>query len=375
MKKWIFIVFCFILGFIIHIFYIGYTNELLFNKFIKNSNPDYTITDIYFKKGFLTSKGSFTLNHSHTQLSTKINLKFNNYFFLNKIIKGNFTNPFDFLDEVLKNNKLGTFTLKLHDNNSKIFLNIKDINLSNEGGDTIINGGYIEALMNKNLEIKNIKIHFDMINFSQFYTKFVLQNLNYEQFFNNPVQFYELNLFSNSQQQINFNYLMLDNNKINSFYSKNQVNFNEENSTINLNIQGKSNEIDIDLKSLLGQNLNFDKTKFNITINKFLYSNFNISHFIQKNLDLEIQNLVLEKNKQNISLQGNLNINNSYQAKLQVISSDEPDEIFPCTKDYGGLNQYFLKENNNFFLNLSYDNLANPQLKINGSKFSNMDLN
>lgn len=375
MKKWIFIVFCFILGFIIHIFYIGYTNELLFNKFIKNSNPDYTITDIYFKKGFLTSKGSFTLNHSHTQLSTKINLKFNNYFFLNKIIKGNFTNPFDFLDEVLKNNKLGTFTLKLHDNNSKIFLNIKDINLSNEGGDTIINGGYIEALMNKNLEIKNIKIHFDMINFSQFYTNFVLQNLNYEQFFNNPVQFYELNLFSNSQQQINFNYLMLDNNKINSFYSKNQVNFNEENSTINLNIQGKSNEIDIDLKSLLGQNLNFDKTKFNITINKFLYSNFNISHFIQKNLDLEIQNLVLEKNKQNISLQGNLNINNSYQAKLQVISSDEPDEIFPWTKDYGGLNQYFLKENNNFFLNLSYDNLANPQLKINGSEFSNMDLN
>ncbi|MBX0578562.1 hypothetical protein I7V42_01680 [Campylobacter jejuni] len=375
MKKWIFIVFCFILGFIIHIFYIGYTNELLFNKFIKNSNPDYTITDIYFKKGFLTSKGSFTLNHSHTQLSTKINLKFNNYFFLNKIIKGNFTNPFDFLDEVLKNNKLGTFTLKLHDNNYKIFLNIKDINLSNEGGDTIINGGYIEALMNKNLEIKNIKIHFDMINFSQFYTKFVLQNLNYEQFFNNPVQFYELNLFSNSQQQINFNYLMLDNNKINSFYSKNQVNFNEENSTINLNIQGKSNEIDIDLKSLLGQNLNFDKTKFNITINKFLYSNFNISHFIQKNLDLEIQNLVLEKNKQNISLQGNLNINNSYQAKLQVISSDEPDEIFPWTKDYGGLNQYFLKENNNFFLNLSYDNLANPQLKINGSEFSNMDLN
>ncbi|EOX8345565.1 hypothetical protein ACPWWL_001427 [Campylobacter jejuni] len=375
MKKWIFIVFCFILGFIIHIFYIGYTNELLFNKFIKNSNPDYTITDIYLKKGFLTSKGSFTLNHSHTQLSTKINLKFNNYFFLNKIIKGNFTNPFDFLDEVLKNNKLGTFTLKLHDNNSKIFLNIKDINLSNEGGDTIINGGYTEALMNKNLEIKNIKIHFDMINFSQFYTKFVLQNLNYEQFFNNPVQFYELNLFSDSQQQINFDYLVLDNNKINSFYSKNQVNFNEENSTINLNIQGKSNEIDIDLKSLLGQNLNFDKTKFNITINKFLYSNFNISHFIQKNLDLEIQNLVLEKNKQNISLQGNLNINNSYQAKLQVISSDEPDEIFPWTKDYGGLNQYFLKENNNFFLNLSYDSLANPQLKINGSEFSNMDLN
>lgn len=375
MKKWIFIVFCFILGFIIHIFYIGYTNELLFNKFIKNSNPDYTITDIYFKKGFLTSKGSFTLNHSHTQLSTKINLKFNNYFFLNKIIKGNFTNPFDFLDEVLKNNKLGTFTLKLHDNNSKIFLNIKDINLSNEGGDTIINGGYTEALMNKNLEIKNIKIHFDMINFSQFYTKFVLQNLNYEQFFNNPVQFYELNLFSDSQQEINFDYLVLDNNKINSFYSKNQVNFNEENSTINLNIQGKSNEIDIDLKSLLGQNLNFDKTKFNITINKFLYSNFNISHFIQKNLDLKIQNLILEKNKQNISLQGNLNINNSYQAKLQVISSDEPDEIFPWTKDYGGLNQYFLKENNNFFLNLSYDSLANPQLKINGSEFSNMDLN
>ncbi|ECL3199450.1 TPA: hypothetical protein R4O95_001118 [Campylobacter jejuni] len=375
MKKWIFIVFCFILGFIIHIFYIGYTNELLFNKFIKNSNPDYTITDIYFKKGFLTSKGSFTLNHSHTQLSTKINLKFNNYFFLNKIIKGNFTNPFDFLDEVLKNNKLGTFTLKLHDNNSKIFLNIKDINLSNEGGDTIINGGYIEALMNKNLEIKNIKIHFDMINFSQFYTKFVLQNLNYEQFFNNPVQFYELNLFSDSQQEINFDYLVLDNNKINSFYSKNQVNFNEENSVVNLNIQGKSNEIDIDLKSLLGQNLNFDKTKFNITINKFLNSNFNISHFIQKNLDLKIQNLILEKNKQNISLQGNLNINNSYQAKLQVISSDEPDEIFPWTKDYGGLNQYFLKENNNFFLNLSYDSLANPQLKINGSEFSNMDLN
>ncbi|MFY4755632.1 hypothetical protein ACOTV8_06135 [Campylobacter jejuni] len=375
MKKWIFIVFCFILGFIIHIFYIGYTNELLFNKFIKNSNPDYTITDIYFKKGFLTSKGSFTLNHSHTQLSTKINLKFNNYFFLNKIIKGNFTNPFDFLDEVLKNNKLGTFTLKLHDNNSKIFLNIKDINLSNEDGDTIINGGYIEASMNKNLEIKNIKIHFDMINFSQFYTKFVLQNLNYEQFFNNPVQFYELNLFSDSQQEINFDYLVLDNNKINSFYSKNQVNFNEENSTINLNIQGKSNEIDIDLKSLLGQNLNFDKTKFNITINKFLNSNFNISYFIQKNLDLKIQNLILEKNKQNISLQGNLNINNSYQVKLQVISSDEPDEIFPWTKDYGGLNQYFLKENNNFFLNLSYDSLANPQLKINGSEFSNMDLN
>ncbi|RTJ09754.1 hypothetical protein [Campylobacter jejuni] len=375
MKKSIFIVFCFILGFIIHVFYIGYTNELLFNKFIKNSNPDYTITDIYFKKGFLTSKGSFTLNHSHTQLSTKINLKFNNYFFLNKIIKGNFTNPFDFLDEVLKNNKLGTFTLKLHDNNSKIFLNIKDINLSNEGGDTIINGGYIEALMNENLGIKNIKIHFDMIDFSQFYTKFVLQNLNYEQFFNNPVQFYKLNLFSDSQQEINFDYLVLDNNKINSFYSKNQVNFNEENSTVNLNIQGKSNEIDIDLKSLLGQNLNFDKTKFNIIINKFLNSNFNLSHFIQKNLDLKIQNLILEKNKQNISLQGNLNINNSYQAKLQVISSDEPDEIFPWTKDYGGLNQYFLKENNNFFLNLSYDSLANPQLKINGNKFSNMDLN
>ncbi|WP_144673171.1 hypothetical protein [Campylobacter jejuni] len=375
MKKWIFIVFCFILGFIIPIFYIGYTNELLFNKFSKNNNPDYKITDIYFHKGFLTSKGSFTLNHSHTQLSTKINLKFNNYFFLNKTIKGDFTNPFDFLDEVLKNNKLGTFTLKLHDNNSKIFLNIKDINLSNESGDTIINGGYIEALMNKNLEIKNIKIHFDMIDFSQFYTKFVLQNLNYEQFFNNPVQFYDLNLFSDSQQKINFDYLMLDNNKIKSFYSKNQVNFSEKNSTMSLNMQGRSNEINIDLKSLLGQNLNFDKTKFNITINKFLNSNFNISHFIQKNLDLKIQNLILEKNKQNISLQGNLNINNSYQAKLQVISSDEPDKIFIWAKNYGGLNQYFLKENDNFFLNLSYDSLTNPQLKINGSEFSNMDLN
>ncbi|MFK0399884.1 hypothetical protein ACISMR_04635 [Campylobacter jejuni] len=102
---------------------------------------------------------------------------------------------------------------------------------------------------------------------------------------------------------------------------------------------------------------------------------FHYLSFYSKNLDLEIQNLILEKNKQNISLQGNLNINNSYQAKLQVISSDEPDEIFPWTKDYGGLNQYFLKENNNFFINLSYDSLANPQLKINGSEFSNMDLN
>ncbi|HDZ4936809.1 hypothetical protein OLP40_05525 [Campylobacter jejuni] len=375
MKKWIFIVFCFILGFIIHIFYIGYTNELLFNKLSKNNNPNYQITDIWFKKGFLTSKGSFTLNNSHAQLSTKINLKFNNYFFLNKIIKGELTNPFNFLDEVLKNNKLGTFTLKLHDNNAKIFLNIKDINLSNEGGDTIINGGYIEALMNKNLEIKNIKMHFDIIDFSQFYTKFLLQNLDYEQFFNNPVQFYNFNLFGDSKQEISFDYLMLDNNKINSFYSKNQVKLSKENSTVNLNIQGKSNEINIDLKPLLGQNLNFDKTKFNITINKILDSNFNIAHFIQKNLDLKIQNLILEKNKQNISFQGNLNINNTYQAKLRIISSDEPDKIFLWTKNYGGLNQYFLKENNNFFLNLSYDSLANPQLKINDSEFSNMDLN
>lgn len=375
MKKWIFIVFCFILGFIIHIFYIGYANELLFNKFSKNNNTDYTITDIYFQKGFLTSKGSFTLNNSHTQLSTKINLKFNNYFFLNKIIKGDFTNPFNFLDEVLKNNKLGTFTLKLDKDKAKIFLNIKDINSSNEGGDTIINGGYIEALMNKNLEIKNIKIHFDTIDFSQFYTKFVLQNLNYEQFFNNPSQFYGLNLLSDSEQEINFDYLMLDNNKINSFYSKNQVNINEENSTLSLNIQGRTNEIDIELKSLLGQNLNFDKTKFNITINKFFDSKFNIAHLIQKNLVLKIQNLILEKNKQNISFQGSLNINNAYQAKLQIISSDEPDKIFIWAKNYGGLNQYFLKENNNFFLNLSYDSLANPQLKINGSEFLNMDLN
>lgn len=85
---------------------------------------------------------------------------------------------------------------------------------------------------------------------------------------------------------------MLDNNKINSFYSKNQVNFNEENSAVNLNIQGKSNEID--LKSLLGQNLNFDKTKFNITINKFLIQ-ISISLILFKNLDLKIQNLILEK--------------------------------------------------------------------------------
>lgn len=93
----------------------------------------------------------------------------------------------------------------------------------------------------------------------------------------------------------------------------------------------------------MGQNLNFDKTKFNITINKFFNSNFNISHFIQKNLDLKIQNLILEKNKQNISLQGNLNINNSYQAKLQVISSDEPDEIFSLDKGLWRFKSIFFK--------------------------------
>lgn len=56
----------------------------------------------------------------------------------------------------------------------------------------------------------------------------------------------------------------------------------KKNSAVNLNIQGKSNEID--LKSLLGQNLNFDKTKFNITINKFFLIQISISLILFKKI-------------------------------------------------------------------------------------------
>ena len=90
-----------------------------------------------------------------------------------------------------------------------------------------------------------------------------------------------------------------------------------------LNMQGKSNEIDIDFKHLFSQNFNFEKTKFNIILSQKLDQNYDFLNFFNTKTNLKIQNLIFEKNKQTISTQGDLSIdNNIYQANLQIITSE-----------------------------------------------------
>ncbi len=370
MKRGIAIIIFLILSFTIHAIYMGHFNENFFKELSKNDNKNYQITDIQFHKGFLNSHGQFTVKNDYLKFSTQVNLKLNNSFFTADIVEGNLSSPFDFLDQ------FASFVIKSNNNDKKLLLNIKDINLSDKGGDTIIDGGKIEATINKNLKIKNVKIFFENVNFSQFYTRFILKNLHYEQTFKNPTNLYGLNFLTDSGQELSFDYFEFNSNKISFFQSKNQLQFNQNNSFFNLHVQGKSNEIDINLKNLFAQNLNFEKANFDFNFKKSLDKINNFFQFFQEDLVLKIHDLNLEKNNQIINTKGQFNIDgNKYQAKLQILTSKEPDGIFTWAKNYGGLNQYFFKEDDNFILNLTYDSSTNPQLKINGNEFSNMDLN
>ncbi|AXP09083.1 hypothetical protein N4T57_00060 [Campylobacter hepaticus] len=372
MKKWIVLVILLILSFIIYISYIAYVNALFFDKLSKNNNAQ--ISNAQFHKGFLKSYGSFTLKDSlHPNFLIQVNLEFYNLLF-KEDIKGEIIYPFDFLNHSLKNNKLAAFTVQWNKNKIKIFLKLEDINLNHEGGNTLIKGGSIESVLNENLEITDIKMHFKDIVFSQFYTQFNLENLSYEQNFDHGIYLYDFNFLSDSKQEISFDSLSFNHNKIKAFHSQSQL--KQDAKTLKFKIKGQSKEVNIYLPSVFHENLNFEKTNFNISMDKSFDLNFNFLDLFEKNINLNIENLNFEKNKQDIKTQGHIHIHeNIYQAKLQIISSKQPDEIFIWAQNYGGLNQYFFKENHHFILNLIYDNTIKPQLKINGKEFTNMDLN
>ncbi|MBM0636465.1 YdgA family protein [Campylobacter sp. VicNov18] len=359
MKKWIVVLL--ILSIIVYVFYMRYTHEVFFNKLTQNQ--DY-FEEVEFQKGFLVSQASFILkNKSYPKIRLQARLKLYNHPFSKQGIKGELRSDYG----VFKKDLLARFSIdKIEDDNVVVFLEFENINLEDQGGNTTLNGAKAQVLLNKNLEVKNIKIHFKNMVFSQFYTQFSLENLNYVQDFDIFQKWYEFDLLNPGKQEISFDHLSFNHNKINSFHSQNDLKIKQN--SLDIKIQGRSNEIDIYLKDLLDQNLNFEKSRFNIRIYKDL--EFDILHFFEKNLEFKIEDLDFEKNNQKIKTQGDIKIKNkTYEAKLQISTLNKPDDIFPWTKSYGGINQYFVKQNHAFVLHVLYDNKA--RLKLNGKEFSN----
>lgn len=366
--------------FIAQILYMGNFNEKIFNELSRDKNSDYKITNLNFEKGFLHSKASFTLEDTHDlNLSSMVYFNFNNNYFSDFIAEGNLSNPFKLLKENLKDNKLADLIIRSKNNRIQLLANFQDINLSNEGGDTLLNNALLEILMNKNAKIKNINLKIDKAEFSQFYEKLSINNFNYKQTFENPISPYYLTQLKEGVEEISFDSLMLNNNKLNSFYTKNILKFNDDNQTLKIIFNGKMNNVSLDFSSKIYQNLDLDKIHFNIILDKIIkdyFNKFDFNSIIEKGLDFKTQNLTIEKNKQNIEIKINANtFKKHYKSEIQILTPKAPDEIFTWGQFFGGLNQYFIANENGFIMNLIYDNLAKPELKINGNEFSNIDFN
>ncbi|EAL0420010.1 hypothetical protein CGP33_08630, partial [Campylobacter coli] len=84
-----------------------------------------------------------------------------------------------------------------------------------------------------------------------------------------------------------------------------------------------------------------------------------------------------KKDNQDINIKGNIFLSmQSHKARIQISSLKSPDEIFTWGQFFGGLNQYFIKnEEGMFIMDLHYDSDAKTQLKINGNEFTDINLN
>ncbi|MGH2268138.1 hypothetical protein [Campylobacter taeniopygiae] len=379
MKKWLIIPIIIGFLFIIHIFYMGYINENILNNFVNNKNSNYEITDLNFKKGFLHSKAIFIIKDKlDLNFSTKINVIFNNNYFSKYVAQGNLSNPFYFLDQYLKDKELANFTLTSEQKGFNLRFKFQDINLSNEGGDALLKNTSVSILTNKNMQAKHICLNIDKARFAQFYSKLSMRDFNYKKHFNYPVPLGDLLQPKEGIEELQFHSFAFNNNKIASFYSRNIFHFQGKNK-LKIHFQGKANDIVLDMNSKFYQNLNFDKVDFDIIwddITKNSYNKFNINSFAKKGLKLDIIDLALYKDNKKIDIDGNAFISDQNdKASIQISSTEEPDKIFAWGQFFGGLNQYFIRNNDLFIMNLSYDSLSNPQLKINSNQFSHIDLN
>ncbi|MBZ7944215.1 hypothetical protein H2269_06430 [Campylobacter sp. RM13744] len=378
MKKWLIIPVLIGFFFVIHIFYMGYANENILNNLVNNKNSNYKIINLNFKKGFLRSEANFTIKDSvGLNFTTEVNVVFNNNYFSKYIAQGDLSNPFYFLDQHLKNKKLASFILTSKQKDFNLRLQFQDINLSNEGGDTLLKNASISILIDKNMQVKNIYFNIDKAQFTQFYSKLSMQDFNYKQHFNHPIPLNDLLQPKEGVEELQFHSFVFNNNKIASFYSKNTFHFQDKNK-LKIHFQGKACDIVLDMNSKLYRNLNFDKVDFDIIWNeiaKYSYNKFDLDSLIKEGLKLDIINLTFYKDKQNIDINGNIILGKNNKANIQISSTEEPDKIFTWGQFFGGLNQYFIKNSDLFIMNLFYDSLSNPQLKINGNQFSYIDLN
>ena len=238
MKKWLFLVLFLLLSFIFYTIYLGFENEKLLKKLSQNQN--YELTELELKKGFFTSRANFKLKDGlNLGISVKIELEFSNIFLKNDIIKGKVYIP-GFLKNSSKNEEIASFKVNLKDLSLK--LNIKDINSSSENGIGVLKGGRVFINFDKNFDFKNVEISFDSIDFSQFYDKFFVKNLKIS---------YDKNL--KARQNLSFNQLLLNKNKINSLNTKFSFNKTEQ----SINLQGSLKEFELNLGKFLNQNLHF----------------------------------------------------------------------------------------------------------------------
>ncbi|EAH8149158.1 hypothetical protein ES762_06145 [Campylobacter coli] len=380
MKKLFAIPAIILLCFIMQIFYMRYVNESFFYNLIQTQSPYYEIKNVNFHKGFLNSKASFTLEDKYNlDLVLKFDLNFNNNYFAKFIAQGKLDNPFKLLDDKLQNKELAWFDIQSIQNDINISVQFQDINLSNEGGNALLENALAEILLDKEeLKIKNIHLKIDQVDFSQFYAKLYLKNLDYKQKFNKPISFAKLIQLNESTEELKIDFCAINDNTFSSFYSKNTIYLEDDNQTLKMHSQGKANNLSIDFTSLIYQNIHFDQVHFDLIWNQkqsdYKFIPYNLSG---EEINLQIQNITLKKENQDIKIKGNILLSKQdNKADIQISSPKSPDEIFAWGQFFGGLNQYFTKnEEGMFIMDLQYDNNSKFQLKINGNEFTDMDLN
>lgn len=360
----------------------GHINESFFYNLTQTQNPYYEIKNINFHKGFLNSKADFTIEDKYNLgLISKLDFKFNNNYFSKFIAQGKLSNPFKLLDDKLQNKELAWFKIQSIQNDLNVSIQFQDINLSNEGGNALWENVLTEILLDKeDLKIKAIYSKIGQVDFSQFYAKFYLKNLDHQQKFEKPISFSNLIQFNESVEEFKFDFCEINNHTISSFYNKNIIYFDDDNQTLKMHSQGKANNLNIDSTSQIYQSIDFDQINFDliysqkkpdISDDKLIFKPSN------EELNLQIQNITLKKDNQDINIKGNIFLSmQSHKARIQISSLKSPDEIFTWGQFFGGLNQYFIKnEEGMFIMDLHYDSDAKTQLKINGNEFTDINLN
>lgn len=360
----------------------GHINESFFYNLTQTQNPYYEIKNINFHKGFLNSKADFTIEDKYNLgLISKLDFKFNNNYFSKFIAQGKLSNPFKLLDDKLQNKELAWFKIQSIQNDLNVSIQFQDINLSNEGGNALWENVLTEILLDKeDLKIKAIYSKIGQVDFSQFYANFYLKNLDHQQKFEKPISFSNLIQFNESVEEFKFDFCEINNHTISSFYNKNIIYFDDDNQTLKMHSQGKANNLNIDLTSQIYQSIDFDQINFDliysqkkpdISDDKLIFKPSN------EELNLQIQNITLKKDNQDINIKGNIFLSmQSHKAHIQISSLKSPDEIFTWGQFFGGLNQYFIKnEEGMFIMDLHYDSDTKTQLKINGNEFTDINLN